>query len=77
MNGFVVSDECVPSSGPKGGQPCVFPFTDDGKTCNGPKCCNLDNDNKGTWCSTKVDADGVHVSGYYAYCNGSSCDPGE
>lgn len=77
MNGFVLSDECVPSSGPKAGQPCVFPFKEGGKTCPGPKCCNTDNDSVGYWCSTKVDADGVHVGGYFAYCKGSSCDPGE
>ena len=64
---------CIPTKGPKAGHPCIFPFTDGGKTCPGPKCCNLDNDSKGSWCSTKVDANGNHVSGNYAYCEGSPC----
>ena len=54
----------------------MFPFKDSGKTCPGPKCCNLDNGSKGSWCSTKVDAAGNHISGNYAYCAGSTCDPG-
>lgn len=62
---------------PKAGEKCVFPYTKGGKTCAGPKCCNLDNDPKGAWCSTKTDASGNHISGNYAYCAGSSCDPDE
>ena len=66
---------CVPTSGPKAGQSCVFPFTFNGKTCPGPSCCNLDNDSKGNWCSTKVDGNGVHITGNYGYCKGTQCQP--
>ena len=62
--------------GAKAGHPCVFPFNSNGKTCPGPKCCNLDNSAAGSWCSTKVDSNGNHVSGNYARCAGSPCDPG-
>ena len=67
---------CVPTKGPKAGQQCIFPFTQGGKTCPGPKCCNLSNSPEGPWCSTKVDANGNHVGGNYAFCEGSPCDPG-
>ena len=68
--------ECIGKTGPEAGKKCVFPFTDGGKTCPGPKCCNLDNDPKGAWCSTKVDANGNHVAGNFAYCKGTACEPG-
>ena len=60
------------------GRPCIFPFTDTeiDKTCRGPKCCNLDNDEKGAWCSTRVDEHGNHVKGHYGYCSGTACEPG-
>ena len=67
-------DACVPHFGPKAGSKCVFPFKY-GKTCPGPKCCNLGNDPRGSWCSTRVDARGIHMGGHYAYCKGSSCAP--
>ena len=67
---------CVPTKGPKAGLPCIFPFTHNGKTCPGPKCCNLDNDSGGPWCATKVDSNGKYVTGNYAFCEGSPCDPG-
>ena len=63
-----------PDKGPGAGKKCIFPFKDSGKTCWGPKCCNLDNDKKGAWCSTKVNDKGVHVKGNFAYCKGSSCE---
>ena len=64
---------CVAPSGKK----CIFPFNYDKKTCPGPKCCNLSNNSGGSWCSTKVDANGNHVSGHWQYCKGLSCDPGK
>ena len=77
MSSFLDPSACVPTKGPKAGQPCIFPFTDKkGKTCPGPKCCNLDNDKKGSWCSTKVKADGKHIKGNFAYCQGTPCEPG-
>ena len=66
---------CVPTKGPKAGEQCIFPFTDGGKTCPGPKCCNTDDSPEGSWCSTKVDANGKHLRGNYAFCEGSPCDP--
>merc|ERR1712072_1335717 len=54
-------------------KPCVFPFKKNGKTCAGPGCCNLDNDSKGNWCSTKVDSKGVHIGGHFVYCKGTPC----
>ena len=56
--------------------PCIFPFKYKGKTCAGPQCCNPSNDPKGSWCSTKVDGEGNYLGGHYAYCKGSTCDPG-
>ena len=66
---------CITTSGPKTGQTCVFPFTDSGKTCDGPYCCNTDNDAKGSWCSTKVDENGAHIAGHYGYCPESCLEP--
>merc|ERR1712168_1214838 len=65
---------CVPTLGPKAGHACVFPYKYGGKTCAGPNCCNFDKDSRGSWCSTKVDRNGRHVRGHYAYCKGSPCD---
>ena len=62
--------------GPKAGHPCIFPFNDGGQTCPGPKCCNTDNSPKGSWCSTKVDSNGNHIPGNYAFCEDSWCGPG-
>ena len=66
--------ECVPTKGPKAGNKCIFPYTKNGKTCYGPRCCNLDNDPKGAWCSTRVDDNGVHIKENYVYCKGSPCE---
>ena len=72
INHFVFSG-CFPTSGKKSGadNPCIFPFTHKGKSCAGPTCCNVDNDPKGPWCSTKTDKNGVHITGHYGYCSGS------
>jgi len=71
-----VDGGCITTSGPSAGKRCIFPYTFNGVKCQGPRCCNLDNDAKGSWCSTKVDANGVHVSGgdHWAYCAGTTCD---
>ena len=45
-------------TGPSTNAPCVFPFTFNDVTYHE---CVLDID--GTWCSTEVANDGVHVSG--------------
>ena len=67
---------CVTTSGPSSGKSCVFPFTYNGKSCPGPKCCNFDDNTKGGWCSTKVGDDGVYISGNYGYCAGTTCERG-
>ena len=74
VSGSGHSQVCVPTKGPVSGKKCIFPFTKNGKTCPGPACCNLDEDPKGAWCSTKVDDNGVHVTDNYAYCDGSPCE---
>ena len=63
------------TTGPEAGSKCVFPFTKNGKICPGPKCCNVDNDPNGSWCSTKVDANGEHIVGYFGYCDDPACLP--
>merc|ERR1712227_1129150 len=67
------SGGCTTSSGPAAGQPCVFPFTFNGVTYT--SCADWiypsDPQPAGTtWCSTMVDADGVHVNnqGNYGFC---------
>ena len=55
---------------------CIFPFVYNDITCFGPKCCMFDSDQKGGWCSTKVEEDNQHVTGYYGYCEGTPCEAG-
>ena len=56
------------NGGPSSNVPCVFPFIFDGETFNE---CPLDDD--GAWCSTLVDANGIHVGGQDKWGN---CGPG-
>ena len=72
MISLLANQECRPK---EGGQ-CIFPFNFNGKTCPGPKCCNLDNDSTGSWCATRVDENGTLEGAYYGYCAGTPCDPG-
>merc|ERR1712013_534658 len=51
--------------------PCQFPFIIGSKTYDR---CTVDYDSA-PWCSTKVDGDGNHISGYWGYCT-DSC-PGD
>ena len=55
----------------KGCGNCVFPFIYADRIHD--RCTSFDGDSP--WCSTKVDADGVHVSGQgnWEYCSDSSC----
>ena len=50
---------------------CVFPFIYGDRIHD--RCTSFDGDSP--WCSTKVDADGVHVSGQgnWEYCSDPSC----
>merc|ERR1711970_25379 len=47
--------------------PCQFPFIIGSKTYDS---CTLDLDSA-SWCSTKVDGGGNHISGYWGYCTDS------
>merc|ERR1712177_78402 len=67
---------CTTVSGPDTGSHCVFPFTFSGVTHQSCADWIYGGVNAGSkWCSTKVDADGVHVNGEgnYGFC-GSQCD---
>ena len=58
-------------SGPNPRKRCVFPFTHQGKTYFG---CPIDPEQPSkTWCSTKVDSSGKHVTGEdeYGFCSRS------
>jgi len=56
------------SSGPKHDRCCVFPFIYEGETHS--TCIEVDG-NK-SWCSTKVDQDGVFIESEWGYC-GDNC----
>merc|ERR1719427_1986038 len=56
------------SSGPKHDRCCVFPFVYEGVTHS--TCVEVDG-NK-SWCSTKVDVDGVFIESEWGYC-GDNC----
>ena len=55
--------------GPGSGIPCVFPFQLNGNVYN--TCTNELSQftNNKTWCSTKVDETGEHISGNWRSCN--------
>merc|ERR1712013_621744 len=70
------SGVCTTVFGPDTGSQCVFPFTFPGVTHQSCADWIYGGVNAGSkWCSTKVDADGVHVNGEgnYGFC-GSQCD---
>ena len=72
------SADCIPKTGGPlwtKGDKCIFPYISNGKTCPGPKCCNLDNDAKGSWCAIKVEK-GVIIPSAYGYCKDTHCDEG-
>ena len=60
---------CITTGGPNPGKPCIFPFTFKGVTYNG---CAPEVKSE-TWCSTKVDKNGKHVTGQseYGVCSNS------
>ena len=63
-------ESCKTIDGPGVGKPCIFPFIFSltGRSYNS---CTKDGDDsvKEYWCSTKVDDDGVHVSGNFGFCS--------
>ena len=57
----MLEDTCKTVGGPSANQPCIFPFKWSGKTYNS---CPVDpDDSNETWCSTKTDSDGNHITG--------------
>merc|ERR1711868_358187 len=69
------SGTCTTASGPAAGQSCVFPFTFSGVTYNSCADWIYGGQPSGTtWCSTKVDSNGVHVNdqGNYGFCSSDS-----
>ena len=72
INSIKENTQCFTVSGPNPGKPCIFPFKHNGKTFNG---CDIDPDDRSkTWCSTKVDSRGNHITGQgeYGHC-GNNC----
>ena len=57
------ADECLTMSGPSSGMKCIFPFTWRGETYDACTREASTASNGDPWCSTKVDDDGVHISG--------------
>ena len=71
-NNFIIFhySVCKTKDGPTaGGKACVFPFSFDGVTYNG--CPSWPADASETWCSTKVDTAGNHVTGggNFGFCS--------
>jgi len=63
------NNQCKTVGGPDSSQKCIFPFKWNGNTYYG---CPIDpDDNSKTWCSTRVDQGGNHVTGQnkYGFCN--------
>ena len=62
------AQECKTDSSRDGKvSPCVFPFTNLGRTYT--SCTNDTDDNGKFWCSTKVDNEGKHTKGNWGYCD--------
>ena len=63
--------ECLTKGGANPNKPCVFPFTWNGAIYSG---CPVDPDDENErWCSTKVDANGLHLQGQdqWGHCSAS------
>ena len=46
---------------------CIFPFIFRGVTYY--KCTNKYDPYNKYWCSTNVNSQGIHIQGYWGYCN--------
>merc|ERR1711902_296301 len=71
------SSTCLTVNGPDTGSACIFPFTFNGVTYVSCAEWVYGGENQGQkWCSTKVDASGVHVNGEgkYGIC-AEDCSP--
>ena len=64
---LIIDKECTTIAGPAQNTSCIFPFIFDVNTYYG---CVADGDE--SWCSTKVDINGVHIGGKG---NWGICDP--
>ena len=64
---------CRTVSGPSSDMPCIFPFEFKGIDHN--QCIWDGNSENGAWCSTKVDINGKHLSGYGNWGNCASNCP--
>ena len=63
--------ECFTNGGANPNKPCIFPFTWNGAIYRG---CPIDPDDENQrWCSTKVDANGLHIQGQdqWGHCSPS------
>ena len=63
--------ECFTNGGASPNKPCIFPFTWNGAIYSG---CPVDPDDENQrWCSTKVDANGLHIQGQdqWGHCSAS------
>ena len=69
-DGHIFPGKCLTESGNYPDEPCVFPFKYKNWVFNG--CIPETNGGK-AWCSTEVDADGVHVEQKWGYCKSESC----
>ena len=70
----VIGDEagpCITVGGNKAGQPCVFPFTNNGVTYSG--CTTDDDPDSKLWCSVATDDAGNHLKGSWGHCPREGC----
>eukprot|EP00095_Tigriopus_kingsejongensis_P000560 maker-scaffold776_size99073-snap-gene-0.17 protein:Tk00560 transcript:maker-scaffold776_size99073-snap-gene-0.17-mRNA-1 annotation:"hypothetical protein DAPPUDRAFT_312923" len=67
------SGACLTVEGPAKGLPCVFPFKFQNFTFDG--CTTITDSEKRPWCSTKVNANGVHIGaeGHWGHCDVVGC----
>ena len=71
---YIISEsKCVTVGGDDPVNECALPFTRNGVTHD--DCTRVDSIDGRPWCSTEVDADGVHTDGrgHWGYC-GSGCN---
>ena len=71
---YIISEsKCVTVGGDDPVNECALPFTRNGVTHD--DCTTVDSIDRRPWCSTEVDADGIHTDGrgHWGYC-GSGCN---
>ena len=72
---LIFADSCITVGGASPNLPCVFPFKFNNVVYNNCTLMYAHHTNNKTWCSTKVDANGVHMSnsGNWGNC-GPDCE---